>query len=298
MTRGRLLPGVLVLFVLLVATPAARGSDATSAPSHSATLEQFSFVVEGARLPGFLYLAAGSGPHPTVILLHGLPGNEKNLDMAQALRREGYNVMFFHYRGAWGAEGEYAVTRLREDVLGALTYLRRNAKRYRIDKRALTLIGHSMGGYAALVSAAADQEVACVAALAPANLAVMASGLARNDAAARALLGYADTLYMLKGFSGEALLEQLSSAGADTLDPARFASSLKGRAVLLVVGEQDTVTPAASMTAPIAKAYAATPGLKLQYDLIGGDHAFSSSREELTELVMNWLDQNCRASGT
>ena len=54
----------------------------------------------GVMLSGFMLGANGKGPHPTVVLLHGFPGNEKNLDLAQSLRRAGYNVLFFHYRGA------------------------------------------------------------------------------------------------------------------------------------------------------------------------------------------------------
>jgi len=37
----------------------------------------------GKRLNGIIYLAQGQGPHPTVLLLHGLPGNERNLDLTQ-----------------------------------------------------------------------------------------------------------------------------------------------------------------------------------------------------------------------
>jgi pimeloyl-ACP methyl ester carboxylesterase len=56
---------------------------------------------------GFIYVAAGIQPHPTVLILHGSPGNEQNLDPAQALRRAGYNVLFFHYRGSWGSPGKF-----------------------------------------------------------------------------------------------------------------------------------------------------------------------------------------------
>ena len=63
-------------------------------------LEELHFASGGARLNGLLYLASGKGPHPTVALLHGYPGNERNLDLAQAMRRAGMNVLFFHYRGA------------------------------------------------------------------------------------------------------------------------------------------------------------------------------------------------------
>jgi len=64
--------------------------------------EELAFQSQGSRLNGFFYLADGKGPHPTVILLHGFPGNERNLDLAQALRRAGMNVLFFSYRGGVG----------------------------------------------------------------------------------------------------------------------------------------------------------------------------------------------------
>ena len=62
------------------------------------------------RLLGLVFLANGRGPHPTVILLHGFPGNEKNLDVAHMLRRGGYNVLVFHYSGSWGSRGSYSFT--------------------------------------------------------------------------------------------------------------------------------------------------------------------------------------------
>ncbi|HEX8904287.1 MAG TPA: hypothetical protein VF771_05555, partial [Longimicrobiaceae bacterium] len=68
----------------------------TAAPP---SLEELSFTSQGQRLNGLMYVARGRGPHPTVILLHGYPGNERNLDLAQALRRAGMNVLFFDYRG-------------------------------------------------------------------------------------------------------------------------------------------------------------------------------------------------------
>ena len=34
-----------------------------------------------------VYTAEGNGPHPVLIFTHGYPGHEKNLDLAQSLRR-------------------------------------------------------------------------------------------------------------------------------------------------------------------------------------------------------------------
>ncbi|MCB1685750.1 MAG: hypothetical protein KDI31_14745, partial [Pseudomonadales bacterium] len=75
---------------------------------------------QGAQMNALLYTANGPGPHPTVLLLHGFPGNEKNLDLAQALRRAGFNVLFFHYRGAWGSDGDYSLPGVLDDIVTAL----------------------------------------------------------------------------------------------------------------------------------------------------------------------------------
>jgi len=37
-------------------------------------------------LNGFIYKANGAQKHPTLLLLHGYPGNERNLDIAQVVR--------------------------------------------------------------------------------------------------------------------------------------------------------------------------------------------------------------------
>ena len=68
--------------------------------------EQVSMSIpsNGANLIALFELTTGEGPHPTILLLHGYPGNEKNADIAQALKRVGYNVLTFHYRGSWGSQ--------------------------------------------------------------------------------------------------------------------------------------------------------------------------------------------------
>jgi pimeloyl-ACP methyl ester carboxylesterase len=65
-------------------------------------METFQIPSHGALLNAFVYVAAGAGPHPAVVLLHGFPGNERNLDLAQDMRRAGWDVLYFDYRGSWG----------------------------------------------------------------------------------------------------------------------------------------------------------------------------------------------------
>lgn len=70
----------------------------------------YGIIIPGkhGKLLATLYTAGGEGPHPTILLLHGIPGSEQNLDLAQAFRRSGFHVMTFHYSGSWGSSGNYS----------------------------------------------------------------------------------------------------------------------------------------------------------------------------------------------
>ena len=76
--------------------------------SNPASMQSFQIPSHGALLNAFVYVAAGAGPHPVVVLLHGFPGNERNLDLAQDIRRAGWDVLYFDYRGSWGSPGDFS----------------------------------------------------------------------------------------------------------------------------------------------------------------------------------------------
>ncbi len=85
--------------------PAAVIADPPQDKAHPARMEVLHIPSGGVQINGVAYLASGAGVHPTLVLLHGLPGNEKNLDLAQAVRRAGWNAITFNYRGSWGSPG-------------------------------------------------------------------------------------------------------------------------------------------------------------------------------------------------
>ena len=108
--------------------------------------------IHGILIPGkrgkllsVLYTAGGKGPHPTVLLLHGIPGCERNLDLAQTLRRAGFHVMTFHYSGSWGSEGDYSLHHNLEDAAAVLDFMLQDSS-FDIDKAHIYAVGHSMGG--------------------------------------------------------------------------------------------------------------------------------------------------------
>ena len=270
------------------------GTDPEPHPMFPPAIEELTFNSDDYRLSGLIYQANGLGPHPTVVLLHGLPGNEKNLDIAQVLRRAGFNVMFFHYRGAWGSEGDYSLLTLADDVVAALRFLRDNATRYRVDVNHLSLLGHSLGGWAALSAGRSDKALVCVGALAPANLGLMAEGIRAGEPGATEFLDYANTLFMLRGFDGAKMKRELLSQPALQLDIRVFGRGLRGKSLLLITGTEDTVVPPDSMFYPVVAALSRDPGMDLTHHAMPGDHAFSYSRIQLTERVLAWLERDCR----
>jgi len=124
-------------------------------------MQSFQIPSHGALLNAFVYVAAGAGPHPVVVLLHGFPGNERNLDLAQDIRRAGWDVLYFDYRGSWGSSGDFSYSHGIEDTAAAVDYLRSSsmAQILRLDPSRIVLIGHSMGGFMAVQDAAADPTI-------------------------------------------------------------------------------------------------------------------------------------------
>src|SRR5688572_11627090 len=65
--------------------------------AHPTANKQLLVPSAGVGMNALFLLASGGEAKPTLILLHGLPGNERNLDLAQAVRRSGWNVLTFTY---------------------------------------------------------------------------------------------------------------------------------------------------------------------------------------------------------
>jgi STE24 endopeptidase len=254
----------------------------------AALVESLEISSQGRRLNGILYLAAGRGPHPTAVLLHGLPGNERNLDLAHALRRAGWNVAFVHYRGAWGSEGEFSFAGNVEDAGAIVGWLRGEdaRERYRVDPDRIVLVGHSMGGGTALVAAATVPEVRAAVSIAGADLGVVAGleGESRDRMAARL-----ESLLPLTVPSGRALLDETAAAAADLRLPSH-AEALAKKPLLFVTGSRDQVVDAGVHQAPLVEALREAGAADVTEVVIdGADHAFSDRRVALTETVVTWL---------
>jgi pimeloyl-ACP methyl ester carboxylesterase len=280
-------------------TPAAREFDpVTMDPlardsAYPAQMAELALESGGERLNAILYAAAGRGPHPIVLLLHGNPGNERSLDVAQAMRRAGYTVLFFNYRGSWGSGGTFSRTHALEDVHAALRWARSpaNLARFRMDSSHIALIGHSMGGWLALMAGAEDPRVACIGALDARNVGAYGLLLRRDRAADSARVKADEWLvapggpYRVQG-GGQSLVAEMK-VNAERWDVTAHATALRDRPIFLVSAmfkaDQDTLVAALNRVG-------ARRVTALAWDT---DHSFSDRRIALARAVIAWLRSSC-----
>ena len=262
-------------------------------PETPPSMTDFPIASNGSQMNAIVYRAAGPGPHPTVVLLHGLPGNERNLDLAQAARRAGYTVLFFHYRGAWGSQGDFSFSNALEDVAAAVAVAASPefASAHRADPTRIALVGHSMGGFMALHAGSRLPAVACIGSLAGANLGRRAAGLT-PEARAAVAEGLQALTGPLHGTSGERLLADLE-AHPESFDLLTHAQALAEKPVLLVAGSRDRVVPAEDHHLSLSASLRAAGAGSLTTRTLDADHAFSSRRIALGHTVVGWLDEHC-----
>jgi pimeloyl-ACP methyl ester carboxylesterase len=270
--------------------PASVVADPPQDKAHPAAMVAFALPTHGMNINAMLYTAAGAGPHPTVLFLHGLPGNEQNLDLAQAMRREGWNVLTMHYRGAWGSPGSFTFAHCLEDAAAALAWLRtpENDGRFNIDPSKIVVIGHSLGGLAAGYVAAHDDGLLGVVLISPARIGGGFSGQSRaaiTDAMENNI-HYTAGMRTLGDVRAETLADEIIAKDS-TWDLRKFRRAL-ARAPLLIVTADDGSIKA--FDDQIVAAVAAEASSKLKTIHLATDHVYSDQRIALEAAVIRWLE--------
>jgi pimeloyl-ACP methyl ester carboxylesterase len=272
-------------------TPASAISDPSSVDTtYPPTMRSVRIPSGGVSLNGALYLAQGRGPHPTVLFLHGFPGDEKNLDLAHAVRRAGFNALVIYYRGAWGSPGAYSYSHVLEDVSRTLRWLHQPAiaDSMRVDRRQLILVGHSFGGFAALYTAATSDDVAAVAALAPVDLGRRGAALRDSVVFAREVRRREAQLGALRGTSAEALARETMNHAAEW-SLQRHATALARKRVLLLVAAHDESVAQSEVYDPLSAKLRAAGAPELTTLVLDSDHGFSNRRIGLAQALIGWL---------
>ena len=246
---------------------AAVASDApTGGGEDDGALHLVHVAAGGSILPVRIFVAAGNGPHPTLLLLHDLPAVELHLDLAHAVRRAGWSVVV---PDAAALDNGLMVSNssknMAEMAEAALTLLRSGeaTARFRIDPERIAVLGHGVGGGLALRAVARDTALVAAASLA----------------------GYGSS-----GQDSVAAREGVRVSVVGSTTPlAELAHGLRHRPVLLLAAADDSLAPVATHHEPLVEALRRNGPWVLVHRVLDTDHQFTSRRIELATAVLGWL---------
>ncbi|MGA7930885.1 MAG: alpha/beta hydrolase [Candidatus Sulfotelmatobacter sp.] len=261
--------------------PAAIFTDPVADPLHPARTTALHIPTHGVQINGIIYQASGAGPHPTLVIFHGLPGNEKLLDLAQAVRRAGWNSVAFNYRGSWGSPGAFRFSQNLEDAEAVLAYFRDPAisEQLGIDTNRIVLAGHSMGGWVVVHTAARNRQLMGAVLISAAD--VGKQGELPRDGLLALL---ADCMGPLAGVTPESLADEMQALSRKF----RFenvASDLT-QIPLLVLTADDGFAPDSDALVHAIRDHSAQAITAVH---VSTDHNWSDHRIALESIIINWL---------
>lgn len=259
--------------------PAAVYTDPPADAAHPARIESLHIPSGGVELNAVAYVPAGAGPHPVVVLFHGLPGIEKNLDLAQALRRAGWTVVAPNYRGSWGSPGTYSLRGNLDDAKAVLAFVRSpaNAAKLAADPGRIVVIGHSMGGWVTAQTAAADPDVKAAVMISAADVGMMTR--LPKDQVVKFLRENMETL---AGVTPEGM-----AAGGGQIALYTFTAAAPGlarRPLLVLTSDDGYAGMSQALAAEVKKR-----GGQVTTIHAATDHSWDGARIRLETEILNWL---------
>jgi pimeloyl-ACP methyl ester carboxylesterase len=266
------------------AIPAAIFTDPPSDKAHPPRMEVLHIPSGGVEINGVAYLAGGAGPHPTLVLLHGLPGNEKNLDLAQAVRRAGWNVVTFNYRGSWGSPGTFSFEGNLADAKAVLAFVREpaHATALQIDTKKLVLAGHSMGGWVTALTAAHDPGLAGAILISAADMGGRGAVPAAKPMVVKAM---SEDMETLSSTTPEKMADEIIGFSPRLSFNAEVARGLSTQPLLVLTSDDGLAAGAEKLV----KAIRADGGKQATLHHEATDHGWSGKRVALEALVISWL---------
>lgn len=209
---------------------------------------------------------SGSGPHPCVVLSHGLISSKtssKYVVLSQRFADMGIASCRFDYHGCGESSGNIQETTLtiRLDNLDRIVEYVRNRKE--IDPKRIGLLGSSFGGVTSIIKAARDAGIKCVSPWATPHL------LKQDESEDAEGIKFKDSLYT-------------DFARYDILSEATKVSH-----ALVIHGDADDIVPCHEGIA----IYEHLQQPKLSEIIKGADHILSDQahREQAISMALKWF---------
>ena len=255
---------------------------------------ELNIISGGCHLYGYLLTPDKriQGPYPTIIMSHGFPGYTTNNDLELALMRMGCVVIHMNHRGAWGSEGNYLFTNLKDDLIAIAKWAHNPAiaDQYDIDTENIFLVGHSMGGQTVLNAAKDLPFIKGVVAMAAYDI-----GAAFRYKMEKDLFLMIETEGQCLKMNSASEVYENALMNQQELGVLNRYDELAKRNVLLIEAAFDTIAPPEKMLKPLATKLEELHA-NVSYESIQSNHSFVGQRMKLAKIVGEWIEKIWRTN--
>lgn len=251
----------------------------------------------GNKIDAKFYSADKTLP-PTLILLHGFPGNANSpYGLAERINENGINVLVFNYEGSFDSEGVFSFENCMDDIGVAMTFLKQNnnIRKFAIDTSEIIVCGCSMGAAFALSAAVHNTEINKIIAVAGGNDLsiylqrfgkdpVYRSGFEKRIARSTIPNGpiKGDEAYFHNYF--DRIIPNYAY-----YDLIKNADKLKNKEMLFITGWLDTTVPMEEFIIPAYRHLKNSNPENVSIKAIETDHNFTKARVELANSIVAWV---------
>lgn len=227
---------------------------------------------------------SASVPHRgSFLFLPGMPGTDRNDDIAADLCRKGFRVLCLSYSGSCGSDGSYSIEHMLEDSETAYRFLRDS------DPEGVSILGHSLGGFVCAQTAAGHPETKYAVLLFPCDIgrlpvwdreAFMTAYVVKEFFSSHA--------GSLIGTYSDALLEEVYS-NADVYSLTQLAPALSRIPVLMIGGSKDYYAPPELNCRPLLDSIRMIPDSRAHYQEFDTGHYGAECRGMISYTILRFL---------
>jgi len=250
------------------------------------------------KLDAKFYAADKGFSAPTVILLHGFPGNANSpYGLAERLNKNGINILVFNYEGSFNSEGTFSWENCMNDIGAAISFLKqkRNIQQFSIDTSKIIVCGCSLGAALALSTSVHNSEIRKIIAVAGGNdLSIYLQKMKRDPAFRTALEKRIAVAAIPNGpIKGDSVyihnyFDRIMS-DYDYFDLIKNAEKLKDREILFITGWLDITVPMEEFIIPAYRHLKTLNPESVSIKAIETDHFFTNKRDELANALTEWI---------
>ena len=252
----------------------------------------------GVLLKGKFYAVEGEGIFPTVILLHGFPGNEKDvLGIGENLAQAGINALTFNYSGTYESQGKASHEHNLNDINAAFIYLHQleNISKYKIDTSLIYLGGLCHGGGLGLAYAVNHHEIHSVFSIAGSDQSVFFKEYVSNPEMKKMIdKSFAETTakgitrFDIGGAPHEVAEQGINKINS-TLDLKKNAAALAPKNILLIGGWNDIQTTMEKFILPLYRALQNEKAQNVTIKALQDDHYFGKTKNDVAQTLIEWI---------